>query len=575
MKKVFISLLVIMASWSAKAQIILPVDQLLLRDKVKFKDYWVTNITNDTLFDDPNSIPTATAVRQFVEGRVIGSISNYPTLQQVLQEGWSANYQSIRLRSNTVQKAGIILVDTVLNKAFYYLSDGFQFLDGTNGVNHEALFTNVTGSKTFYFPNATGTPAMSVNGFSANSSGVINIPTFYTEPNGSLTDNTNIDGGGLDLVFENMALIRMAAATIRINADDSGYITAPNLLINGAIFDNQNNTLRIGTPDDFGYINGGTFSTLIGWRTGEGNAGDFVDAYGTIAGYSNAYNHVGLFGYEAEANKDSMFAISPHYKRIKAAGLGGSAGDVLTKNSAGDLVLAPPTGGTGLDSAEAAGYFAQKNHNHLLDGLSNVNTAGKSNGSYLAWNASAEEWEVVNRDSIKVGDGLKVDNSLDTPKLVLNLPPNTILGNIDNSESGYSFLKFKNWIDTTYSGSITWTGTTAPSGTPNHRISASRSDKRVEVTIWLSYTTPGASVSAVSMEFPSWLPSPKIPTGYGGANAWLYTSSGFLSTSNTSLTTGRFFIKRNAANDGFEFRIEASAGNQSYATGTISYITND
>jgi hypothetical protein len=416
---------------------------------------------------------------------------------------------------------------------------------------------------------------MSVNGAFANTSGAASIPTFYTESYGSLTDNTTVDGGGLDLSFENMGLLKLAAATIRVNSEDSAYITAPNLLINGATFDNQNNTLRIGTPDDYGYVNGGTFSTLIGWRTGEGNAGDYVDAFGTIAGYSNPYNHVGLYGFDATANKDSQMVFSPHYKRIRAVGLGGSTGWVLTKNAAGDLVLEPPTGGSGLDSSEAAELFSQIDHSHNLDDLIDVNTTGKQNGSYIAWNSTTSNWEAKQRDSIKVGHGLKVENISDTPKLVLNLPPNSILGNENDTDSGYNFIKFQDWIDTTYTGSITWTGTTAPSGTPNHRISATRTGKRVEVTIWLSYSTPGSAVSAVSMEYPSWLPQPKIPSGYGGANAWLYTSSGFLSTSTTSLTTGRFFIKRNSSNDGFEFRIEASSGNNSYATGTISFIAND
>ncbi|HML57973.1 MAG TPA: hypothetical protein PKA85_06350 [Ferruginibacter sp.] len=567
MKKVIISILVLIASIPAFAQVILPVDQIILRDKIKFKNYWVNGITNDTLFDDPNTIPTASAVRQFVEGRSGGS-GALQNLHEVLSQGNNSNL-GVTLRNSNMN-----VVDSFGTSAFRAYMNSLQF-DKGSGNGTYIKWDNITGSRELQLPNLSGTIPLSVNGNSANTSGAITIPTFYTESYGSLTDNTTVDGGGLDLSFENMGLLKLAAATIRVNSDDSAYITAPNLLINGATFDNQNNTLRIGTPDDYGYINGGTFSTLIGWRTGEGNAGDYVDAFGTIAGYSNPYNHVGLYGFDAAANKDSQMVFSPHYKRIRAEGLGGSTGWVMTKNAAGDLVLEPPTGGSGMDSSEAAEYFAQLDHSHNLDELIDVNTTGKQNGSYIAWNSTTSQWEAKQSDSIQVGHGLKVENISDTPKLVLNLPPNTILGNIDNSDSGYSFLKFKNWIDTTYSGSITWTGTTAPSGTPNHRISASRSDKRVEVTIWLSYTTPGASVSAVSMEFPSWLPSPKIPTGYGGANAWLYTSSGFLSTSNTSLTTGRFFIKRNAANDGFEFRIEASAGNQSYATGTISYITND
>lgn len=567
MKKVIISILVLIASIPAFAQVILPVDQIILRDKIKFKNYWVNGITNDTLFDDPNTIPTASAVRQFVEGRSGGS-GALQNLHEVLSQGNNSNL-GVTLRNSNMN-----VVDSFGTSAFRAYMNSLQF-DKGSGNGTYIKWDNITGSRELQLPNLSGTIPLSVNGNSANTSGAITIPTFYTESYGSLTDNTTVDGGGLDLSFENMGLLKLAAATIRVNSDDSAYITAPNLLINGATFDNQNNTLRIGTPDDYGYINGGTFSTLIGWRTGEGNAGDYVDAFGTIAGYSNPYNHVGLYGFDAAANKDSQMVFSPHYKRIRAEGLGGSTGWVMTKNAAGDLVLAPPTGGSGLDSSEAAEYFAQLDHSHNLDDLNDVNTTGKQNGSYIAWNTTTSKWEAKQRDSIKVGHGLKVENISDTPKLVFNLPPNSILGNENDTDSGYNFINFRDWIDTTYTGSITWTGTTAPSGTPNHRISATRTGKRVEVSIWLSYSTPGSAVSAVSMEYPSWLPQPKIPSGYGGANAWLYTSSGFLSTSTTSLTTGRFFIKRNASNDGFEFRIEASSGNNSYATGTISFIAND
>ncbi len=565
MKKVFISLLFILVSWSANAQIILPVDQILLRDKVKFKDYWITNVTNDTLFDDPNSIPTATSVRAFVEGRIVEGGEALQNLNDVLSEGnWSDLGISLR-------NSYLYVFDTFGTTGFRAYMDYLQFSKGAGGSLLK--WDNITGSRELQLPNASGTIPISINGYTANNSGAVTVPTFYTKPNGSLTDNTNINGWGLDLIFENMGVIKLAAAAIRINAEDSAYISAQNLLINGAIFDNQNNTLRIGTPDDFGYINGGTFSTLIGWRTGEGNAGDFVDAYGTIAGYSNAYNHVGLFGYEAEANKDSMFAISPHYKRIKANGLAGSAGDVLTKNSDGDLVLAPPTGGTGLDSAEAAGYFAQKNHNHFIDSLSNVNTTGKSNGSYLAWNATAEKWEAVNRDSIKVGNGLKVDNSLDTPKLVFNLPPNTMLGNNSKTDSGYNFLKHGEWIDTTLSETLVFTGTTAPSGTVNNRMSVKFDSREVTLYIWLNYSNAGTGITNVSIPLPSWLPLPSVPNDWMSINAWLYTGNGYYGSTRANQSPASVVLKLNSTSTGYEINMSRSSTALGKGMLTLSYLS--
>lgn len=101
------------------------------------------------------------------------------------------------------------------------------------------------------------------------------------------------------------------------------------------------------------------------------------------------------------------------------------------------------------------------------------------------------------------------------------LPANNTSGSADLAET-----TFRSDGSATYSSTITWTGTTAPSGATTHTYRWTRIGNLVTVTINLSYATPGTGNAVVTMDLPSALPAPSAPSGFSGANALLYFGSG-------------------------------------------------
>lgn len=127
----------------------------------------------------------------------------------------------------------------------------------------------------------------------------------------------------------------------------------------------------------------------------------------------------------------------------------------------------------------------------------------------------------------------------------------------------------------TYSGSVTWSGTTAPSGSTNHTYQWQRTGNKVTVTFHFSYSVAGSNVSSLSFPLPSDLPAVKTPAGYAGNNDVLYTGSGSINTSLTaqSGTSMKSYLTINAASNGWNMIIAASAGsNALVANCTMEYF---
>ena len=133
---------------------------------------------------------------------------------------------------------------------------------------------------------------------------------------------------------------------------------------------------------------------------------------------------------------------------------------------------------------------------------------------------------------------------------------------------------FKDLGNQTYSGTITWTGTTAPSGTTNHKYRFVQIGKQVTLTISLNYGTAGSALTAVKLTLPSDCPS---PTNFGtltAANDIIGSAWAFLGTSTSSATTGRVLLQNNAGNNGYEFNISSSSGSFRTAGFTLTYFTD-
>lgn len=125
----------------------------------------------------------------------------------------------------------------------------------------------------------------------------------------------------------------------------------------------------------------------------------------------------------------------------------------------------------------------------------------------------------------------------------------------------------------TYSGTITWTGTTPPSGATTHEFVYEKTGKWATLTISLKYASAGTTLQAVAMEFPAGAPSPKELSGNTGASDRLWPGAGWLETTSSSAAgAARCYIRRNSGDTAYEIFIQAGAGNYAFAEGTVRYM---
>ena len=133
----------------------------------------------------------------------------------------------------------------------------------------------------------------------------------------------------------------------------------------------------------------------------------------------------------------------------------------------------------------------------------------------------------------------------------------SILANNTNATANVTAQQFRD-TSGTYSGTITWTGTTAPSGATNHSYRLTQVGKCVTLHIALVFATNGAGLTAVQMTLPSGAPTPVQPAGLTGSIFNMYpVSSQFASSTNQAVVANatRGFVRNNTGANGFEIFI--------------------
>ena len=127
--------------------------------------------------------------------------------------------------------------------------------------------------------------------------------------------------------------------------------------------------------------------------------------------------------------------------------------------------------------------------------------------------------------------------------------------NNTNATANATETNFKQIGKTAYSGTITWTGTTAPSGTLNQSYNWIQIGNLVSGNLTLVYATGGTANTAVVLTFPTDLPNPIKPDGLASASHFLYEIVGKFNSSEVAAATGGndAYIRSNSANNGFEF----------------------
>jgi hypothetical protein len=125
---------------------------------------------------------------------------------------------------------------------------------------------------------------------------------------------------------------------------------------------------------------------------------------------------------------------------------------------------------------------------------------------------------------------------------------------------------------TSYSDTITWTGTTSPSGATTHEYRYERIGKMVMGFIRLEYATGGGANTAVELATSSFPVMSKPSNASSGEN--MISCSGFVDASNTgNVPACRAFMIESSGTSGFTVKIVAGSTNAKVAFCSFSYLT--
>lgn len=157
-----------------------------------------------------------------------------------------------------------------------------------------------------------------------------------------------------------------------------------------------------------------------------------------------------------------------------------------------------------------------------------------------------------------------------------SIPAYSILANPTSATANATAQAFRD-TSGTYSGTITWTGTTAPSGATNHSYRLTQVGKCVTLHIALVFATNGSALTAVQMTLPTGAPTPVQPTGLTGSIFNMYpVNAQIVNTSNQAILASqiRGFLRNNTAANGFEIFLQFATASPGQVGAIVQYWTN-
>lgn len=165
-----------------------------------------------------------------------------------------------------------------------------------------------------------------------------------------------------------------------------------------------------------------------------------------------------------------------------------------------------------------------------------------------------------------------VNNSVTYAKLQQGAA-HTMLVNNTASTANFAETPFEYHNAQTYAGTYTMvSGTTAPSGSTNHRYTWQRVGNVVTLQVWVIFGTNGSAVTTASISLPADCPLPAEPAGLTGGSDRLYAGTGWMESSSTSSPgAARVFMRRNAGDTAYEIVVIAGSNNGNYMHVNITY----
>ena len=150
----------------------------------------------------------------------------------------------------------------------------------------------------------------------------------------------------------------------------------------------------------------------------------------------------------------------------------------------------------------------------------------------------------------------------------------TILANNTASTAVPTEQVFKNEPSKAYTGTITVTAGTPPSGATNHTYSWCQVGDLVTIRLNLDYATAGATVTSLACMLPSDCPNPELPSGVSTALNVISYGVGTMAANKASVATmgtAALRLKTTGPNT-FDIQIQRASGSYATAYATIQYF---
>jgi len=226
--------------------------------------------------------------------------------------------------------------------------------------------------------------------------------------------------------------------------------------------------------------------------------------------------------------------------------------------------------GTGISPLDTANMLSNYARTNLVNTKLNISDTATMLSSYST--RINGKLNINDTSNMLVKYLRKTDTSTLQPKSISSY---TILANKTSATANVTAQAFRD-TSGVYDGTITWTGTTAPSGATNHTYRLTQVGKCVTINISLLYATNGSLISKLTATLPSNAPTPVQPTGLTSALQNIYVANGqyITSTNTTANAILRTTLRNNTANNGFEFLIEGVSSTVAQVNIICQYWTN-
>lgn len=515
------------------------------------------------------------------------NVGTIPTLQQVTDAGNTTTnvisvpnlnivqgVNTITLQNNN---GNFLVINPNSNEVLNVSSNGIKFGYPTSYVE---ITTPSVGNVQLTSPETSGTIPISVNGITANSAGNITIPTsvavdtifrtlgkdsiFYKKNNITYAIKDSVGGASNDTAKVVIAQVHNATATTLLRGEVVYLFGATG---NVASVKRANNKQDSTSSKTFGLVRADIPSGSTGYVTTQGQVEKL--------NLGSPYNEGDVLWLDSLDGKFTKVKPQAPLHQV-------FIGVVERANNGNGLAYIKPQNGVELDEV----HDVQINNilNNQIIVYSDTQKVWKNRNAYVVI-------DTTNRIATKSNVALKLNisdtatlsnrinlklNITDTSTLQSkSIPSYSILANNTNASANATAQQFRD-TSGTYSGTITWTGTTAPSGATNHSYRLTQVGKCVTLHIALVFATNGAGLTAVQITLPSGAPTPVQPAGLTGASSNMYPANAHLSNSaNTILSSSsRGFLRNNTTGNGFDILINFATSAPAQVGVTIQYWTN-